>query len=1569
MDKSYVVPTGQVYHSKGRRFLWAVLFLIAVIILLAGLLVFTVINRTLKPEIQKKSLTIFDSNFTDSNSNRSERACLYGHIECEFGAICTKQHECRCLFNCTDDDEYIQDETTGKWYLNKCRLDETRCNSYYEKNLQCLSINCSYGSKCLISDNGFPICYCPSNCNEYIRTISFNGSVCGSDHQTYETICELNKRSCEIQENLYIAHLGKCQHCQNSSCILNHKKCDPYINCSFDYQPFCANNFHNYSNECEMFKYACQSNINLIKLHDGTCTLDEQEQLREACKKFICLNGKTCMIENGIGVCRCLFNCSSEKNQTCASNGIIYRNLCEMERDRCMHGENFVPVDSSYCISTCDTTICPYGRCKQQSNNHIECECQPCSNNYSYEDLMCGDNGITYPSKCFLEYDACTRRINIKPSHMGQCNNCQDVVCPFNGQCQSEQGSYSCICPTTYSCPIVPKNNSYTICGSNQELFNSQCEMDIRSCELKTHIYTVAPHYCTKDKDSMEYTQECGYDESLLDLKLDRHIDCDTMDRCPINSYCNKQTNRCCVKVMTAVFPYRMCLSDRHCGRNMICLNGLCQCARNDLMPVKEKRECVSLLPQLSINSSCINSSFGCCKDNITISLTSDRRGCPEYCNCNSIGSLRSSCDPNTDSCYCRPAVSGLSCSYCENEYWGFSRILTHNNTGCTPCGCHPYGSIQKDCLQDTGQCSCHSFTIGRQCDKCIDSSLILTDRGCVSLSKNRYRRQRTCQDLICLFDGICEIINGYPRCTCHHITCTNEEQYLMNICASDGRTYQSKCDIKREQCLKQYEIVLIYPGVCNGNNENFHFEQDNILNHELPIIPIDSKRCITDKDCGENMVCLSEFCECEQQKYKRIPGPQCIMPQSISLRSNNTINPIRRISDGICIRWNPCKNHGICQDQTNQSYTCLCPFGWKGHNCNQKIEITIPYFNQQSYLKLKLSEPIKSIDLTFATEHNDGLILYCDNKLIELYFTISIRKKIIDITIRSDRFISTIQLSDMIDLNTYVRLQIHLLYNEIQVKLNHGNLSSRLLPFDIMLTNILYIGGLPISFHSLSQYFDSNEGFQGCIHELSINGKQILFNNTEHIGQNIDECTGNPCRSVSSKNGIRCIPIRNNDVNSYKHIDNDYSTIDRCLIKPCEINQQCINVHPNNYICICLNCSLNNQYIAGFHSNSYIKHLPFQSLKDTERFKMELWFLPESSSGLLIYSEHINSKKGYFKLYLERKILIFDIIIGSKRISLSSRYPIELNKWHQCLIEIYSQNLSLILDQESPVISYELVSSNILWSRSFTFIGYLPNQYRSTNISIFEGFRGAIQKIILNNHSLNDIRQNAIELYNITEYYGYPCQPNPCTLNRQCHQIELNNYTCIEELKRNDTSLELDGTINAMYAYIPSNLRRNYFDLLLKTKYSWGLIFYIGETSLSFFSNYLSLIVIDGFLQFSVKIDRNSSVALVKSKIRIDDGQWHHIQIERFRRRIIMKLDDNHRYQTILLSKQTEFHPNPSNIYIGGYHRLCSYDEQHCRSYRGCLKNVTIDNNYLDLINDELNRHRILKQCHDFNK
>ncbi|CAF4467152.1 unnamed protein product, partial [Adineta steineri] len=85
---------------------------------------------------------------------------------------------------------------------------------------------------------------------------------------------------------------------------------------------------------------------------------------------------------------------------------------------------------------------------------------------------------------------------------------------------------------------------------------------------------------------------------------------------------------------------------------------------------------------------------------------------------------------------------------------------------------------------------------------------------------------------------------------------------------------------------LKQYEIIFMYAGVCYGD-EDLQLEENIIFEEELSTIPIDSKRCISNIDCGENMVCLSEFCECAKQKYQRIPGPRCIMPKLVSIDSN----------------------------------------------------------------------------------------------------------------------------------------------------------------------------------------------------------------------------------------------------------------------------------------------------------------------------------------------------------------------------------------------------------------------------------------------------------------------------------------------------------------------------------------------------------------------------------------------------------------------------------------------------------------------------------------------------------
>ena len=67
---------------------------------------------------------------------------------------------------------------------------------------------------------------------------------------------------------------------------------------------------------------------------------------------------------------------------------------------------------------------------------------------------------------------------------------------------------------------------------------------------------------------------------------------------------------------------------------------------------------------------------------------------------------------------------------------------------------------------------------------------------------------------------------------------------------------------------------------------------------------------------------------------------------------------------------------------------------------------MTIPHFNRQSYFELKTptiskynDQQLLRIDLIFASENQNGLLLYTDDKLTEFYFIISIRNFIVDIT------------------------------------------------------------------------------------------------------------------------------------------------------------------------------------------------------------------------------------------------------------------------------------------------------------------------------------------------------------------------------------------------------------------------------------------------------------------------------------------------------------------------------------------------------------------------------------------
>lgn len=86
-----------------------------------------------------------------------------------------------------------------------------------------------------------------------------------------------------------------------------------------------------------------------------------------------------------------------------------------------------------------------------------------------------------------------------------------------------------------------------------------------------------------------------------------------------------------------------------------------------------------------------------------------------------------------------------------------------------------------------------------------------------------------------------------------------------------------------------------------------------------------------------------------------------------------------------------------------------------------------------------------------------------------------------------------------------------------------------------------------------------------------------------------------NACQLTPFQNGIRCIPVITNGLKTYEYSNgSNYSAIDRCLARPCEQNQQCVNVYPSNYTCICLNCSLSMRKTLQIYQNTDIPYLLF---------------------------------------------------------------------------------------------------------------------------------------------------------------------------------------------------------------------------------------------------------------------------------------------------------------------------------------------------------------------------------------
>lgn len=70
------------------------------------------------------------------------------------------------------------------------------------------------------------------------------------------------------------------------------------------------------------------------------------------------------------------------------------------------------------------------------------------------------------------------------------------------------------------------------------------------------------------------------------------------------------------------------------------------------------------------------------------------------------------------------------------------------------------------------------------------------------------------CSTIKCDYPGsYCTLGNGTPRCICETINCKSNK---IKVCAEDGQTYASYCDLMKSSCAKQMPIKVKYSGQCS---------------------------------------------------------------------------------------------------------------------------------------------------------------------------------------------------------------------------------------------------------------------------------------------------------------------------------------------------------------------------------------------------------------------------------------------------------------------------------------------------------------------------------------------------------------------------------------------------------------------------------------------------------------------------------------------------------------------------------------------------------------------------------